>query len=373
MSEELDLLGFDPSQLSVFAPKPASQRSTNPLIYYTRPEDSKSEDGIYRSTIRFVYDPFNIDNSIIEVQSYALRDADGFFEVPSSLTINDKSCPIFKAFCKSRFAMEKDGTFKTETARKCYQLAAKKENGGDEIYQKRFARYVTVQIIKDENQPELEGRYMFWKMPKDIWTVVNNMIHPAKEDDKAAIPVLDFLFGRAVKLKVSPGPDDPLHPERKKREVSYTCEISAKTSPCTNPDKSSLLTPDEEAVLKRYVDAMDAVWTGETQEERDAALAKVNADPNTVELRKIYKRVLNEIKKFCPDVVDELGYKPWDPVTAARVQKWIDIALTGVNPAGDTTTDAPATAAPAATSTATVEQSAPVAPVATEPDDDLPF
>ena len=43
-----------------------------------------------------------------------------------------------------------------------------------------------------------------------------------KAGKKAAIPVMDFLYGRAIELEVTPGPDDPRAPERKTRETSYS-------------------------------------------------------------------------------------------------------------------------------------------------------
>lgn len=363
MSEELDILGFDPSQLSVFSTNEGSQSSNvNKNIYVAKPSETKSEDGVYYAKIKVIYSPQNFKDSILEVQSYAMQDENGFFSADSSLMIDDKSCPIFTAWKKCRYADEGSILWKQQ---------AKKEDGGKALFDKRFARYVTIQVIEDKNHPELQGKYMLWKLPKSIWEMIEKKQHPTKESGNCPVPVMDLLFGYAIKLEVHPGPDDKANPMRKTREISYSGEFTKHPVPCTNPDGSSLLTPQEEEVLEKYTDAMEKVWDEEDPEKRTKLLEKVNADPNTAELRKIYKNVLNEIKSFCPDLNEELGFKPWPDALAKRVQHWIDIVLSGNDPASST---AVPEAAKEETSTATVEE-ANDTPVGgqDDADEDLPF
>lgn len=362
MNDELDILGFDPSQLSVFSTNDQNQSSGNHNLYVARPSESKSEDGVYRATIKIIYCPQNFKSSIVEVQSYAMQDENGYFSAPSSLMIGDKSCPIFTAWKKCRYADEGSVLWKQ---------AAKKDVGGKQLFDKRFARYVTIQVMEDKNHPELEGKYMFWKLPLSIYDMITKKQNPAPESGKSPIPVMDFLFGYAVELEVTPGPDDPHNPQRKTREISYSGEFTEDPVSCTNPDKSPLLNDDEQEVLDDYISAMKRVWKEKNPEERAKKLAAVNDDPNTKELRKIYARVLENIKSFCPDVNEEFGFKPWDDNLRKRVQNWIDIVLSGNEPktaAPDVVvnTDAPA-------STATVEE-ADDTPVGHDEDDsDLPF
>lgn len=363
MSEELDILGFDPSQLSVFSTN-NNNSNQNKYLYTTRTDDSKSDDHVYRAKIKVIYSPQNIKNSILEIQSYAMQDENGYFSAVSSLSVGDKSCPIFTAWKKCRYADEGSVLWKQQ---------AKKEDGGKELFNKRFARYVTIQVIEDKNKPELEGQYLIWKLPSSIYDMIEKKQHPAPESGKCPVPVMDFLFGYPIEIEVTPGPNDPQHPERKARETKYTGEFCSDPEPCTNPDKSSLLDFDEEEVLEKYVKAMKNVWKEKNVEEREKLLAAVNADPNTAELRKIYKKVLEQLKEFCPDVNEEFGFKPWDDATAKRVQKWIDVVLSGNEP--KVSTAAPAAAETAGTtSTATVEEVDNDAPVPGKDDDeDLPF
>lgn len=364
MSEELDILGFDPSQLSVFSTGDKSGSGNyNKNIYTAKPSESKAEDGVYYAKIRVIYSPQNIKKSVLELQSYAMQDENGYFTADSSLTIDNKDCPIFKAWKKCRFAEEGSVLWKQQ---------AKKEDGGKQLFDKRFARYVTIQVLEDKNHPELQGSYMFWKLPKSIWEMINKKQHPSAESGNCPVPIMDFLFGYAIKLEVHPGPDDPKNPQRKTREISYHGEFSKHPVSCTNPDGSSLLSLEEEEVLQKYVDAMEKVWDQEDPEKRAALLAKVNEDPNTAELRKIYKVVLEKIKEFCPDLNAELSWKPWDEALTKRVQNWIDIILSGNDPAK--TSGAPLTAATEALlddGNRTAGASADFA--GTEPEDDLPF
>jgi hypothetical protein len=359
--EEVDILGFDPSQLNVFATNDQSQSNVNHNLYVTRPSESKSEDGVYRSKIKIIYSPQNLKNSIIEVQSYAMQDENGFFSAPTSLMIGDKSCPIFTAWKKCRYS--DPGTV-------LWKQQAKKEEGGKQLFEKRYARYVTIQVLEDKNHPELEGKYMFFKLPKSIWEMIEKKQHPSKESGNFPVPVMDFLFGYAIKLEVHPGPDDKNNPQRKTREITYSGEFTKHPVSCTNPDKTSLLDPSEQRVLDKYIDAMEEVWDEEDVEKRTKMLADVNADPNTAELRTIYKKVLEDIKSFCPDLNEEFGFKPWDEALTKRVNAWLEVVMSGNEP--KTATPAAVTDANA-TSTATVEQ-ADEAPVSVgSEDEDLPF
>lgn len=319
---ENDVLGFDPSQLSVFSQTEKTSNSGNSLIYHTRPEDSKSEDGVYRSTIKIIYNPFDFANSIFEQQAYWLEDADGGFMVISALTNNDTNCPIFKAWKKCRYSDPGTPLWK--------QQAAAKE-GGKELFNKRFTRYATIQVMQDKNHPELEGKYMFMKLPKSIYEQIKAKTNPSKESGKCPIPIMDFLFGRAIDLEVKPG-DGPKGSMEYKRGTSYFCEISEDTVCCTNPDKSSLLNDEEKAVLKAYVNNMRDVWKEKDPVERAKLLETVNADPNTARLRSFYPAVISKIKEFCPNLVEEFKYKGWEPAVAERVQKWIDCVLAGNTP-----------------------------------------
>jgi hypothetical protein len=180
---------------------------------------------------------------------------------------------------------------------------------------------------------------------------------------------MDFLFGRAIDIEVTPGPDDKNAPERKTREITYAGELSEDIVSCINPDGSPLLTSSEQDILDEYVDAMKKVWKSKDPAERTELLNEVLADPNTAEFRKIYSRVLEEIKTWAPNL-DTLSYHEWTPEVTARVNAWINTVLAGNDPR--TASAAPEVAATVTETAATPSQSS--ASVVTEEDpDDLPF
>lgn len=361
---DFDILGFDASQLTINN-RPEAKPAGNLNVYRPRPADSKSDDGIYRSTIKVIWNPFNLRDSVLEQQSYGLKDANGWFTVVSSLTVNDTSCPVFKAWKQCHYS--KDPVMQRQ------ELPADK--GGRGLFDKRFARYVTIQVIDDQNNPELNGKYMLWKTPKAVWELIKGKQEPTNPA-KSPIPVMDFLFGRAIELEVKPGPGKP-GDERYTRETSYTAEISEDIVSCVNPDGSRILTAAQQVVLDNYIDAMKAVWKEKDPEQRNIKKAQVDMDPNTKELKSFYREVIEKIKSFCPNLTEELGYKPWSEDVTTRVQNWINIVLAGNDPGA--TSEVPAAAATIGTAPTAPQPVAPVnnganAPFIDEEDpDDLPF
>ena len=324
MATENDILGFDPQSLSVFNTEEKQSKSQgNPLIYKTRPADSVSDDGHYYATIKVVYNPFNPKQSTLDQQSYTIQDKDGWLTVVSSLTNNDTSCPIFKAWKKCHYS-DKGTTL--------WKQAAPEKDGGKALFDKRFARYCVVQVLEDKNQPELVGKFLFWKMPKTIYDLITTKMNPSKESGKAPIPVMDYLFGRAIEIEVIPGPGNP-GDERYARETKYIAELSEDVVSCIAPDGSPLLNDEEQKILDKYVFDMMRVWKEKDIEKRESLKATVDADENTIALRKFYnEKIFPQIKQWCPNLIETLSYKEWDDATKARVQKWIDIVLAGNDP-----------------------------------------
>jgi hypothetical protein len=326
-------------------------------VYRTRPADAKSEDGIYRSQIKVIYNPYDLRRSVLEQQSYALQDANGWFTVVSSLTDNDTSCPVFKAWKTCHYS-------KDEILQK---QAKSKDDGGNALFDKRYARYVTIQVLDDPNNPDLNGKYMFWKMPKAVWEVINQKQSPTNPA-KASIPVMDFLFGRAIDLEVKPGPGKPGE-ERYTRETSYSAELTDDVVSCVNPDRSPLLNATQQAVLDQYVEDMKKVWKEKDPAVRATLKNAVDISENTRALKSFYREVIEKIKTFCPDLVKELGYNEWPEQTKTRVQNWINIVLAGNDP----TTPAPTVAAEVGNTVPTPMPTPVPDPMTTDSDDDLPF
>ena len=153
-------------------------------------------------------------------------------------------------------------------------------------------------------------------------------------------------------------------------------EISEDIVSCTNPDGSPLLNAEEQQVLNTYVNTMKEVWRSRDPEFRISKTKEINAQENTKKLGEIYKRVLENIKSFAPNLIEELGYKEWTDEQKKRVQNWIDIVLKGEDPAtyGNVNTDPAPDDDPFGLSSAnTPTAPAAATPAVEEEESELPF
>lgn len=325
---ENEVLGFNPQDLfGNNETNSESQNQTNSLIYKTRPQDSVSEDGHYHAKIKIIYNPENPKASFLEQQSYGMKDKEGFFSAISSLTVGDKNCPIFVSWKKCHFS-EKGSTL--------YNQALPESEGGKGLYDKRFARYVIIQVIKDANQPDLVGSFKLWKLPTSIYNLLQAAMNPSKESGAMPIPVMDYLFGRTISIDVAPGPDDPKNPLRKNREITYTGTISKNATSCINPDGSPLLNDEEQEILDAYVNKIKVAWDMECEDEdeiekRNALVQEINNSAEYKALLPIYSKVLGLIKGWAPKL-DTLSYHEWSDTLKKRVENWIKIVESGNNP-----------------------------------------
>lgn len=368
MKEQMDmvdqLLGFDPRNLSAFQEKGPKQ---DPNIYKTNPKDSKADDGVYRSTVKVILNPFNLKESIVPQTSYYLQSQDGSRLVRSSLSIDDRNCPIFKAW--------KRHWFSGDEARKEF---AKK------IFQQNNSQWVLVQILEDENKPELVGQFRVMKLAKDIYEKIITRMNPSSSSKASPYPVMDYVIGLALNIEVQPGPDDPKAPERKQREISYSLSNLGDYATIIKTDGTPLLTDEEIELVDTYVNAINDSQNGKTEKKRkDGLKALQEVKP---QIRPIYQKVADYVKENVKDaatgepldVAKYCGYQPWDDNTKEFVNKWIEIADAQIDPSTISYDEFKkqqnnvTTAAVAVAETAEPEKVTEVATEAEE-DDDLPF
>lgn len=308
-----DVMGFNPADLTVFNEPEATDFNQN--VYKTNPKDSKSEDGHYRSKIRIIYNPLDIKQSIVKQATYAMKDAEGFFMVKSKLGNGDRECPIFKSWKKLWFSGD-------ET----------KKNWAKEMYDKSESQWCLVQVIEDLNKPEQTGQIKVMKLPKAIYVKLEALMNPAAESKKTPVPVMDYIFGPALEMDVTPGPDDPQHPERKQREIKYDlCAFETDPTPVINVDGSNFFTDEELELIDAYSTARADLAKAKTDKKRNEAQAVLTE--NQAAVRELYVKVIAYLKEHAIDLVKECTYQPWDEATEKRVQNWIDIVATLNDPA----------------------------------------
>lgn len=307
-----DVMGFNPTDLTIFNAPEAQE--FNQTVYRTNPKDSKSEDGHYRSKLRIIYNPNDIKQSIVKQATYAMNDANGFFMVKSKLGNGDRTCPIFTAWKKLWFSG--DDT---------------KKDWAKQMFDKSESQWALVQIIEDENRPELTGQIKVMKLPKAIYVKLEALMNPSPESKKSPVPVMDYIFGRILEMDVTPGPDDPQHPERKNREIKYDlCSFENDPTPVIKVDGTPFFTDEELELIEIYNTARIDLSKAKTEKKKEEAQQIISN--NQAAIKELYIKVIAYLKENSIDLVKECTYQPWDEETENRVHVWINTVLNMQDP-----------------------------------------
>lgn len=352
-----EVMGFNPADLSAF--NEPEQRTFDANVYKTNPKDTKSESGNYLSRVRVVYNPFNPKDSIVHQATYFIKSADGSLLVRSRLGDGPadpqfKECPLFKAWKKLWFSGNE----------------AEKERAR-ELFDKSESDYVIVQILEDENKPELVGKFMAMKLPKAIKDKLAARMNPSKDSKKTPYPVMDYVIGLELNMEVTPGPDDPSNPSRKQREISYNLCDFGDYAPVVKVDGTPLFTEEQLELIDNYVTAFKDSTGAKTEAKKKAATKQL--EELRPQLKELYRIAYDYVKENAFDLREDQGWKEWDEQTTTKVNQWIEIVLAGKNPENVSYADFkggnPITNPADTGNTANVEE--PV--VETESPDDLPF
>jgi hypothetical protein len=302
-----EMMGLNPQDLNVF--HEPENTSTNSNIYRTSPSESKSDDGHYRCNIRVLYNPFDPRNSVVNSLRYSCKDEDGFFQVQSALVHGDKNCPLFKAWKQLWFSKDES-----------------KKEWAKQMFDRSESKWALVQIIEDENHPELKGTIKAMKLPKVIFNKMTAKMNPAPESKKQPVALMDYLFGPVLEMDVTPGPDDPQNPKRKFREISYDlCEFATEIRPIINIDGTELFSDAELELIEEYNSHKTALQKAKTQAAKDKEQAQL--DQLTPQIRDCYAKAIKFMKDNSFDLQKECGYTPWTDELKARVDKWINAVL----------------------------------------------
>ena len=268
-----EVMGFDPSTVvTAFEetnPENGGKKYVNPNIYKTNPANSVSEDGHYHSKVRVLLNPYDIKRSIVHQVRYNMRDDKGFFTAISLLSVGNKECPIFKGWKSLWFAKIAN----PEDPKQMIEDTEKKE-WAKSHFDKNESDWVLVQIIEDENQPELVGQFKVMKIAKAILNRLLAKMNPS-DPKKQKQPLMDYIFGPVLDMDVAPGPDDPNQPERKQREISYDlCDFDTDPTPIIKVDGTPLFSDDEIEIIDEYNTANNDMVKAKTAAKAEAAKAK---------------------------------------------------------------------------------------------------
>lgn len=313
-----DIMGFNPQDLTAFQEKGPK---ADPNIYKTNPKNAKSDDGVYRSKIKLILNPFAPKESVIDQAQYWLNMMDGSLAVRSCLSEGDKNCPLFKAWKRLWFSGDEA-----------------KKDFSKKVYDKTESKWVLCQILEDENFPELVGQIRVMKLAKDIYEKLMARMKPSAASGKAPYPVMDYVIGLALDMEVQPGPDDPSAPERKQREISYSLCNFGDYATCIKTDGTPILTEDEIELVDSYVQAINDAQNGKTDKKRQAGAAAL--EKIKPQIKPIYEKVITyiadnvidvntgeklDIQKYC-------GFQPWDNATRTAVEHFTEMTDACIDP-----------------------------------------
>lgn len=317
-----DLMDFDPQNLNVFKETTQSGGFSDPLIYNTNPiKFATSEDGVYRSKVKILLNPVNPKDTIVNSARYWLASADGSRQVRSSLSIGDKSCPIFRGWKTLWFSGDD----------------AQKERA-KQLFNKTEQMWVLVQVLEDDNRPELVGKILIWKLPRDVYEKFEKLSNPSPNSKTKPYPITDYVIGKELEIEVQPGPSDPGNPSRRQREISYSLCDFGDYRTCIKTDGTPILTDDEIELVDEYANAFNDANSGRTKKKQDEGAATL--EKLRPQLRDIYKKVFDYIKGAAVDpqgnpidLAKEAGYVEWDEDTKLFVDRWLQIVQGGYDPA----------------------------------------
>ena len=155
-----------------------------------KPDPKNGKDSIYRAVVRFLPRIADPKNSAIKKFTYWLEDSEGngaYYDSPKSISWDEK-CPIADLY----FKLSKSNSAADQKAA--------------EILNRKEYYFSLVQIVKDPQNPDLEGTIQVYRFPKTIKKVIDAQTSPSKEDiamGQEPCNVFDLYAGKNFNIKVT--------------------------------------------------------------------------------------------------------------------------------------------------------------------------
>jgi len=298
MSDSFDIFNLGVEDVETHQP----ERTSVNEVYKPTADDGK--DGTYKALIRFVPNPENPRKSLIQKYVHWLTNSNGDGKLVDSPQTIGEHCPIADVFWKLR---------KSDSA---------VDRKSSEKLKRRQQYYSLIKIVKDPQNPELEGTYKVFKFGYKIKEKIDSELKP---DFGEPTQVFDLFEGKNFELVIT-------------RQGEYN-----------NYDKS------------KFSSSKSAILMGETPAERSKeAMASIKEELEAAPSLATY------------------DYKAWDEDTRSFVNNVLRMYLNPGDSIAEVTSTPASKAAPKAAPAAAAATPAAAAPVATatEPakantDDDL--
>ena len=157
-----------------------TQASSGSDLYKPTADDGK--DGTYKALVRFVPNPENPRNSLVQKYVYWLTDANGDGKLVDSPSSIGEKCPVADVFWKLRnsdSAVDRKASDKLKRRQQYYSL---------------------IKIIKDPQNPDLEGTYKVFKFGYKIKEKIDAELKP---DFGEPTQVFDLFEGKNFELIIT--------------------------------------------------------------------------------------------------------------------------------------------------------------------------
>ena len=233
---------FDIFNLSVSDVETHDTQSTKTDVLY-KPSADQGKDGTYKALVRFVPNPANPRNSLVKKYVHWLTDASGNGRLIDSPSSVGESCPIAEAFFKLR---NSDSAVDRKMSEKL---------------KRREQYYSLIKVIKDPQNPDLEGQYLVYKFGYKIKEKIDEELKPAFGEQTQ---VFDLFEGKNFELIIT-------------RQGEYNnydkSKFSASTSAITVNGEAAERTKETMSVIKTELDAAPSlepyeykVWDGDARD-----------------------------------------------------------------------------------------------------------
>jgi hypothetical protein len=295
MSDSFDIFNLGVEDVETHQ-APSSTASNE--VYKPTADDGK--DGTYKALIRFVPNPENPRNSLIQKYVHWLTNSSGDGKLVDSPSTVGEKCPIADVFWKLR---------KSDSA---------VDRKASEKLKRRQQYYALIKIVKDPQNPELEGTYKVFKFGYKIKEKIDAELKP---DFGEPTQVFDLFEGKNFELIIT-------------RQGDYN-----------NYDKS------------KFSASKSAIIMGDTPAERTKeSMTAIKAELETAPSLKSY------------------DYQAWDDATRTFVNDVLRMYLNPGDSIAEMTSSAPKKSAQSATAVAEKPAEAPAKTESTSSvstDDDL--
>jgi len=173
---------FDIFNLGVEDVETHTQQTSTSANEVYKPTADDGKDGTYKALVRFVPNPTNPRNSLVQKYVHWLVDSNGDGKIVDSPSSIGEKCPIADVFWKLR---------KSDSA---------VERKASDKLKRRQQYYALIKVIKDPQNPDLEGQYKVFKFGYKIKEKIDAELKPDFGDPTQ---VFDLFEGKNFELIIT--------------------------------------------------------------------------------------------------------------------------------------------------------------------------